>query len=268
MKILEATPNPFRGIVLNPAALPTSTQEFRQRLQHSLAAWKEEGYRVVWLEIPIAQAPLIPIAVEAGFVFHHTNEGHVHAAENYLMLTYRLEEGALIPAYASHYIGVGGVVLNDRQELLVVSEQHRRDKSRPYYKLPGGALHQGEHLVDGAIREVLEETGVQTKFESVVCFRHWHGYRYGKSDIYFICRLSPLNEEISRQDEEIEECLWMPVGEYLNSDYVALFNRQIVQAALTSEGVMPTWIDGYTDPDLREFFMPKHLARGSNDRQA
>jgi 8-oxo-dGTP pyrophosphatase MutT (NUDIX family) len=257
MEILEATPNPFGGIVLKPEALPATVETFRRQLHDSLQVWRDKGFLVVWLEIPLAKAQLIPVAVEAGFVFHHTNEGHLQPEGNYLMLTCRLNETAFIPSFASHYIGAGGVVLNGRRDLLVVCEKHRHDKSRPYYKLPGGALHQGEHLVDGVIREVLEETGVQTKFESVVCFRHWHGYRYNKSDIYFICRLSPLNDEISRQDDEIEECLWMPVLEYLNSEYVATFNKQIVQAALNSEGIIPTWIDGYKEPHLREFFMPK-----------
>src|SRR5690606_3976311 len=133
----------------------------------------------------------------------------------------------------------GGVVINARQELLVVSERHRRDQSRPYYKLPGGALHPGEHLAEAVVREVFEETGVRARFESLVCFRHWHGYRYGKSDIYFICRLSPLSEEIAIQPDEIEESLWMPVQSYLDSEYVSIFNKQIVRAALESPGVIP-----------------------------
>ena len=257
MTILESTINPFRGVQLKPEALPEAAEEFRRRLQDSLTAWGAKGYRVVWLHIPLAKAQLIPVAVEAGFVFHHSNDGN-HEPDNYLMLTYRLEKEALIPSFATHFIGVGGVVLNSRDELLVVSEQHRRDKSRPSYKLPGGALHQGEHIVDGVIREVYEETGVETAFEKLVCFRHWHGYRYGKSDIYMICRLSPLSHDITKQDEEIDECLWMSVTDYLNSDYVALFNRSIVQAALTSPGISPTWLDGYDDPTRREFFMP-HL---------
>jgi 8-oxo-dGTP pyrophosphatase MutT (NUDIX family) len=256
MKTLEATPNQFGGIIIKPDTLPKTTRTFRSRLQHSLDTWREAGYRLVWLEVPINQANLIPIAVEAGFTFHHTHNGQADRP-GYLMLTCRLEADAFIPAYASHYIGAGGVVLNNREQLLVVCERHRYDNSRPSYKLPGGALHQGEHIVDGVIREVMEETGVQTEFDSLVCFRHWHGYRYGKSDIYFICRLHPLSEEISRQDEEIEECLWMPVGDYLDSEYVAVFNKRIVQAALESPGVSPTSIEGYRDPHLREFFMPK-----------
>ena len=249
MDLLEATPNPFGGMVIKPEALPEDADAFRARLQHSLKIWKDDGIKVVWLEAPVQRAGLIPAAVEAGFGFHHSEE-------QYLMLTHRLVEGAYIPPYASHYIGAGGVVLNGRRELLVVCEKYRRT-GRPYYKLPGGALHAGEHLVEGVVREVLEETGVQAQFESLVCFRHWHGYRHGKSDIYFVCRLSPLSEEVSMQAEEIEECRWMPVEEYLGSEFVSVFNKRIVEAALYSSGVAPMEIEGYADPSKYEFFMPK-----------
>jgi 8-oxo-dGTP pyrophosphatase MutT (NUDIX family) len=156
------------------------------------------------------------------------------------------------------------VILNERQELLVVCERHRRT-SQPYYKLPGGALQPGEHLVEAVLREVLEETGVHATFDALVCFRHWHGYRYGKSDIYFVCRLSALSEEVTMQAEEIEECFWMPVSDYFESDLVSVFNKRIVRAALSSPGVKPEWIDGYADPARYEFFMPHALGEKEPD---
>ena len=113
----------------------------------------------------------------------------------------------------------------------------------------------GEHLTDAVVREVLEETGVHTHFDALVCFRHWHGYRYGKSDIYFVCRLHPLSQEITMQEEEIEDCLWMPVNEFLGSEGVSVFNKSIVSAALNSPGVAPSQIAGIEDGS-REFFMP------------
>ena len=116
-------------------------------------------------------------------------------------------------------------------------------------------MHAAEHIVKGAIREVFEETGIRTRFESLVCFRHWHEYRFGKSDIYFVCRLSPLNLDISMQVEEIEECRWMPVDEYLNRENVSPFNKHIVRAALDSPGIVPTAMEGY-DEEKYEFHMP------------
>lgn len=266
MPDLQATINQFDGVVIDPATLPADPELFRQALARLLAAWIEQGRRVAWLEIPIALSRLIPVAVEAGFTFHHSGDTETNSAETgganvgggYLMLTLCLQPDAFVPPYASHYIGAGGVVINEHQELLVVWEKaHRRD-GRRYYKLPGGALLKGEHLVDGVIREVREETGILTRFESLVCFRHWHGYRFGKSDIYFVCRLSPLNHEIAIQAEEIEESLWMPVQHYLSSDDVGIFNKHIVQAALDSRcPLIPTWIEGYhSELDRREIFMP------------
>lgn len=247
--VLEATTNPFRGVLPAPGALPENPEAFRQQLAHSLAHWAEEGYLVVWLEVPIARAALIPIAVEAGFTFHHSDE-------SYLMMTHRLVEGAMIPPYATHYIGAGGVVINDERELLVVSERYRSRRG-PSYKLPGGALHPGEHLADAVIREVYEETGVSAEFQALACFRHWHDYRYSKSDIYFVCRLRPLSHEIEMQAEEIAECLWMPVDKFLGDEGVHTFNKEIVRAALDSPGLAPSLIEGFADDGKREFFMPK-----------
>jgi 8-oxo-dGTP pyrophosphatase MutT (NUDIX family) len=248
MEILPFAPDMFGGVTVETETLPEDADVFRTQLAQSIEHWRTDGVRLVWLDVPIQRAQLIPVAVAAGFIFHH-------AAEDHAMMTCRLVEGAFIPGHATHYIGAGGVVLNSRDELLVVCERHRRTK-QPYYKLPGGALQSGEHLVDGVIREVLEETGVQTRFESLVCFRHWHGYRYGKSDIYFVCRLSPLSDELIMQAEELEECLWMPVQDYLNSELVSVFNKRIVKAAMSGQGVRTEWIDGYADPSKYEFFMP------------
>lgn len=248
MDTLASSPDQFGGIIIDSEQLPDEADEFAERLRTSLSSWREEGRRLVWVKVPIQKAQLIPIATSNGFFFHHSNEDD-------LMLVCRLVEDAFVPMHATHYIGVGGVVINDRQELLVVCERHRRT-AQPYYKLPGGALMPGEHLVDAVLREVREETGVEVKFEALVCFRHWHGYRYGKSDIYFVCRLSPLSQDVTMQAEEIEECFWMPVAEYFESDLVSVFNKRIVRAALNSPGVTPEWIDGYADPARYEFFMP------------
>jgi len=251
MRLIESTENPFGGVIAEPASLPADPAEFDRTLAHSLEAWRQADYRVAWLQLPIEKSQLIPVAVEQGFTFHHSEQ-------DYLMLTNQLEDGAFVPAHASHYIGAGGVTINDKRELLVVSERYRNQKSNgsPRYKLPGGALHAGEHLVEGVIREVKEETGVDTKFDALVCFRHWHGYRYGKSDIYFVCRLHPLSHEISIQAEEIAESLWMPVDDYLADDNVSGFNKKIVAAAMDSSGITPTLVDGYGDPERYEFFMP------------
>ena len=254
-QLLEARANPFGGMVIAAGELPSDAGEFAQRLEVSLKQWTADGIKAAWLEVPIGMSALIPEAVNRGFTFHHSNE-------EYLMLTAILQEGAWVPHFATHYIGIGGVVLTPERDLLVVREIYGVAGRPPTLKLPGGALHPGENLAEAVEREVLEETGVQAEFQSIACFRHWHGYRYGKSDIYFVGRLRPLSREITMQADEIQECLWLPVDEFLEREDISNFNKQIVRAALESEGVVQSFIPGFGGPDTREYFMPPHLVDG------
>lgn len=248
--MLPFVENAFRGVAVDPDALPRDPEVFKRRLRRSLSEWRAAGYKVVWLEVPISAAALIPPAAAAGFVFHHSEA-------DYAMMTLRLYPDAAVPLHATHYIGAGGLVLNDRRELLVIWERVHRHRRPYYYKLPGGALKPGEHLVDGVRREVWEETGIETRFRALMGFRHWHGYRFGKSDIYFICRLDPLTEEIHIQEAEIHACMWMPVEAYLEHEQVGAFNKQMVAAALEGEGLVPGWFERYdVSPETHEIFVP------------
>ena len=254
MEPLIATPNPFGGIVLEPDQLPSDPLEFAPRLKSSLEEWTAEGYKLVWLELPLSRSSLVPVAAGEGFTYHH-------ADDRYVMMLKRLEEAAFVPNYSTHYIGAGGVVINADNEILVVREK-RGGVGSGSFKLPGGHLHDEEHLADAVVREVLEETGIESRFVSLVCFRHQHAYRHGKSDIYFVCRLEPLSNRISKQDDEIAECVWMPVDTYLNTDSVSIFNKEIVRAAIETPGFGPITIDGYRDPAKVEVFFPKDGTRG------
>ena len=182
--------NPFGGAVIDPNSVSSIVSEFETGLMNAIQIWRTKDIKVAWLEIPKLAFTAIPRASEEGFLFHH-------ATEEYAMMTLQVEENAFVPPYATHYIGIGGVVINEDNELLVVSERYRASGRGPAYKLPGGALQPGEHLAEAAVREVFEETGISTAFQALTFFRHWHGYRYGKSDIYFVARLSPLDNEIT-----------------------------------------------------------------------
>lgn len=249
---LTATPNPFRGVVVNTAELPSDPDEFAARLDASLSEWREAAYEVAWVDIPIALASHVPIAVERGFGYHHADNDGITA-------TLSLIPGSFIPPYATHYVGAGGVVVNDKDELLVVCERYRIDNRPPFYKLPGGALEPGENIVDSIVREVFEETGIEAEFQSLACFRHWHGYRYGKSDIYFVCRLRALTEQIKMGEKEIEECLWMPVKDFMADDDISPFNKGIVRSALEGDGVVPADMPGMPHDPTREYFLPGFL---------
>ena len=256
VEILEGKPNPFNGMVIIPSELPSDPEEFDVRLAVSIEKWIADGYLTVWLEIPKVQSVLLPKAIDRGFDFHHTSD-------DYILLTCLLVEGSHIPPFATHYIGIGGVVLTPERDLLVVREKFGVGGREPTLKLPGGALLAGEHLGQAVEREVFEETGVRAEFESIACFRQWHGYRYGKSDIYFVGKLRPLSREITMQTAEIQECLWMSVDDFISSENISNFNKQIVRAALETDGIVQSFIEGFGGPESREYFMPKHLVDGS-----
>ena len=61
------------------------------------------------------------------------------------------------------------------------------------WKLPGGMLDAGESFGEACAREVFEECGIHTEFNSILCFWHRHGLKpFGnKSDIYVVCAMSP-----------------------------------------------------------------------------
>jgi len=234
--------NPFRGAVIESNHADPDPARFSRQLAATLAAVRGEELELAWLMLPASLSVLVHTAVSMGFTYHH-------ADEHGLQLVCRVNPEAHIPGYATHYIGAGGVIIDNEERILIIQE---RFHTRRHYKLPGGALDPGEHISDGVRREVLEETGIETEFLSLNCFRHWHGYRYGKSDIYFVCRLRPLTFDISIDPSEIAEARWMPVEEYLEHPDTHPFNRRIVRTAISTGGLRLGEIVGYGTPETHE----------------
>ncbi len=194
---------------------------------------------------------MIGSAAAQGFAYHHV-EGST------LTMLKCLVPDAEGPPDASHYVGVGGIVINGRNELLTIREKYF-DGRPALYKFPGGFVCPGEHLAAAVVREVWEETAVKTQFRSLVGVRHWHVNRFGKSDLYFVCRLTPLTEEIRPQESEIAECVWMPVEQFLQHEEVSVFNRNFAELAIKRSGLAATAFDDYPGlarQEVIELFLP------------
>ncbi|CAI9088221.1 OLC1v1022498C1 [Oldenlandia corymbosa var. corymbosa] len=205
--ILPAINDDHGGVIVEMVELMDPTT-FSSRLRSSLFHWKLQGKKGVWIKLPIGLANLIETAVKEGFWYHH-------AEPDYLMLVNWIPKtDSTIPANASHRVGIGAIIVNNKRELLVVQEKNGRLKGRGIWKIPTGVVDQGEDIFAGAIREVKEETGVDTEFVELLAFRQMHNALFGKSDLLFLCMLRPLSLEIQKQDLEIEAAQWMPLEEY------------------------------------------------------
>ncbi|PON62487.1 Nudix hydrolase 6-like [Parasponia andersonii] len=211
-EFLDAWNDDYNGVVIDPDSLPISANAFANALRASLANWKLKGKKGIWLKLLLEKAELVPIAIQEGFKYHHAESG-------YVMLAYWIpDELCLLPSGPSHQIGVGGFVINDKREVLVVKE------NCPYscsgvWKLPTGYINKSEDIFSGAIREVKEETGIDTVFLEIVAFRHAHLMAFENSDLLFICMLKPLSFDITIDEKEIQAAKWMPLNEFMGQPF-------------------------------------------------
>lgn len=211
--ILDAHEDEYGGIIINPERLPRNANIFCPALRASLSHWKQKGKKGVWLKLPVENSELVPVAVKEGFSYHH-------AEKSYVMLTYWIPDGpCMLPANASHQVGVGGFVINERDEVLVVQEKQCASFGSAW-KLPTGFINESEEIFAGAVREVKEETGIDTEFVEVTAFRHVHHAAFEKSDLFFICMLRPLSMQIVIDELEIQAAKWMPLIEFVEQPFV------------------------------------------------
>uniref|UniRef100_A0A6N2MTN0 Nudix hydrolase domain-containing protein n=1 Tax=Salix viminalis TaxID=40686 RepID=A0A6N2MTN0_SALVM len=184
--VLHACDDEYGGVVVDPDRLPVNPDDFLPMLQFSLSHWKMKGKKGIWLKLPLERSELVPVAVKEGFEYHHAEPG-------YVMLTYWIPEGpCLLPTNATHQVGVGGFVINDKNEVLVVQEKFYDPSFADLWKIPTGFILESEEIYTGAVREVKEET-----------------------DLFFVCMLKPLSAQLKVDDLEIQAAKWMPLVEFV-----------------------------------------------------
>ncbi|CAN4105976.1 unnamed protein product [Withania somnifera] len=213
-RILAAKEDDYGGVIVEMTNEPLEPSVFASLLRASLSHWRQQGKRGVWVKLPIELVTLVEPAVKEGFYYHH-------AEPKYLMLVSWLPGTAnTIPANATHRVGIGAFVVNERNEVLVVQENSGRFRGTGVWKLPTGVVDEGEDICDAAVREVKEETGVNAKFVEILAFRQSHKSFFDKSDLFFVCMLQPLLSDIQIQEREIEAAQWMPFEKYAAQPFV------------------------------------------------
>ena len=176
---------------------------FSNTLQHSLQTWKKEGRRGIWIHIPTSCSAAVPICTEMGFEFQFAKNG-------LLVMTQWLpeEQDSRLPHGPTHQCGVGVIVLHPiTHEMLVVQEKTGPAAAKKLWKMPTGLTDPGEDIVDAAIREAKEETGLDVEFDRIMLVRQAHGGLFNQSDMFFVCllRLAPKYEEDLKNGIEVPQ---------------------------------------------------------------
>lgn len=190
--------------------------DFEQRLESTIQHVRDKKKTSLWIDVDISRASLMESMSKFGLKFHHAQDSTAT-----LNLWLNDETTNKVPPFATHHVGVGALVVNSRNQVLVVREL--RNNLRPW-KLPGGLSDLGEDIPEAACREVLEETGITCKFLNILSFRHTHGMAHDRSDLYFVCRLQPI-EQVDKEgnaiiptpvpcEEEIAATAWISMDEY------------------------------------------------------
>ncbi|KAL9274996.1 Nudix hydrolase 2-like protein [Drosera capensis] len=212
-RVLVGRDDAYDGVIVEMKE-KMEADAFGSLLRASLSEWRGMGKQGVWIKLPINLANLVEAAVNEGFYYHH-------AEPKYLMLVNWLSECPnTLPANATHRVGVGAFVINDRQEVLVVQEKNGILGGMGVWKFPTGIADEGEDISVAAVREVKEETGIDARFVEILTFRQSHKSFFQKSDLYFVCMLEPLSFDIQVQESELEAAKWMPFEEYAAQPFV------------------------------------------------
>jgi len=214
----------YEGITIDNSSIPIHLDEFEREIINIVSNLSSK--KLLWIKIPISRSDLIPILTKHGFIFHHCNEKD-------LTLLKKLKKEPIIPTAKNHTLGVGVVVINEKNELLVI-----KDRLGKKYKLPGGYIDDDENISTAAVREVKEETGIDVKFASVIALGHFKPHQFGESNLYVGCTATAHSSEINIIDDyEIIEARWIDVDEFLHHEEVVAFNKKIVKTAMAKDGL-------------------------------
>ena len=125
--IIPADRAPYKGLrITTPQLLKdlghgdvsTLASRFTAALADSVAHWRAGGVRAVWLQLDISRGDLISAAAAQGVRFHHAS-----GPKAVLVAWLPTEEPDTIPLYATHQIGVGGIVV-DGDKVLTIRERN------------------------------------------------------------------------------------------------------------------------------------------------
>lgn len=118
------------------------------------------------------------------------------------------------PRRRNEEISAGGLVIDPTGDLGLLIGRHDK-RGRTLWSLPKGHIESGETPEDAAIREVAEETGIESAItRSLGVIDFWfmaEGKRIHKTVHHFLFRMT--GGTLEPQQIEVDEVAWFPLGE-------------------------------------------------------
>jgi 8-oxo-dGTP diphosphatase len=220
---IKLTEDRYDGVIIEDSSIPQNPEALEENLKHIIS--EQSDKKVMWVTLPIAKSSAIPIFTRHDFNFYDCSEKSI-------TLFKPLTPQPITPTATNHTIGVGAFV-RDGNDILVI-----RDRVYQKFKLPGGYIDNEENISQALEREVLEETGIKVKLESIVSIGHFSPGQFNESNLYIVCNAKALSKTIKVADsQEIIEAKWIDVDEYLDSEEIHPYNKKIVITAMQNRGI-------------------------------
>jgi ADP-ribose pyrophosphatase YjhB (NUDIX family) len=227
-QILSFKVNRYNDVEVTVLAHTPDQEKFEEQLITSRALWKEKEIKAAVLALPTSFNAYLPIVLKHHFKIHH-------ATPEQIVLTLLIKgTSEKIQPFPKTVLSVAAIVIDKNNISVVKDKNESQELGAVGYKLPGGYVDYGENLHTAAIREVKEETGIDTEFESIIAFRHSHNQWWemeSMSKLYFCCVLKPLSTAITYDSDEIAEIKWMDFNEFKNTtkgvfaEFVQIFQQ-------------------------------------------
>ncbi|KAM3131640.1 hypothetical protein pb186bvf_016304 [Paramecium bursaria] len=185
-------------------------QRLKTDLRDQINQFRQLKYKAVWVKLEENQLQFAQSLIDLGFEMHHCKE-------DYLLFSQWLIDGeqSRLPGFTTHYVGAGGVVIKDDKILIV---QEKNGTKQGYWGIPNGHVDDKELVIEGAVREVKEETNLDVEPKDIFLVREIANATFGKSDLYFVVmmHLKDPNQQVQIQDAEIMNYQWLPILQISN----------------------------------------------------
>ncbi|GFN31673.1 hypothetical protein PCURB6_19330 [Paenibacillus curdlanolyticus] len=150
--------------------------------------------------------------------------------------------------WGNYSIGVGALVQRDGKILLV---RRAQEPGKGNWTIPGGYIEQLEPISETVVREVLEETGIQSSVVGIVALRD---QPRSVHNVYIAFEMTYIGGEPVPDGVEVDAAGFFSLEE-LRSMKVAVFTQWLIDAVLNKKSAGLLKDEQQMSPDSKnEFF--------------